>query len=411
MSEEIEKTVSFNILGACVSRDIFSRQPKYDIRQFVSFSSPMSMFLSPGERLLTEDDMNGVNGSAFSQRCLLLDHNKTGLTYLSNRSSDWLILDFADIRLPLIHYGNGQVLTETNLFLKNRAVFKKIFGSYTTEKMRSAEEYYACIDWLREEILKLYPPERIILHKYYMKEEYVNAKGELTPFKDQKYISNVNEVLQKLYAYFEQKCPDCFIIEMPDYILCAEKHIWGKYPMHYSKLYYEYGLQAVEHIIKTNTPVPETLRLQYSLKALELYRQAEQAKLVKERDTLAAERKKILCYAKTLRNLFADREQILAQMKEFCTARNIRHVALWGDFIISKALILALQEVGITTDYIICNWNNHTHEKVIRTTDSYPSTDAVIVCDVLYYERNAAFIAKRFDGQIYHINDFIPLVY
>ncbi len=404
--------VSVNIFGACVSRDIFPKNSPYDIRQYVSFSSPMSVFSPKGPRTLTDDDLSELSwGSDFSKRCLLLDHNKTGMDYLAERPSDWLILDFADIRLPLIRYGDGQVLTETNLTLRNKPQFKKLFGKYQTEPMMSVENYYSCIDQLRETVLQLYPADRIILHQYYMVEDYIDKNGNLTPFRNQEHIQTVNMVLKELYRYFREKCPSCHIIEMPDYLTGTEKHIWGTHPMHYTKLYYEYAFQAVTHIVEYRTPVPEELRLQYSLRALKQKNEAQQKQLLLENKNYQTDCQKLACYAKSIQNLYQHHDTILQKAKEFCEEHGIRHAAFWGDFIITKSLIPLLREAGVTPDYIICNWNHHTLDKVIRTTDPYPSTDAIFVCDILKYENRSKYIHSRCDIPVYSVGEIIPLIY
>ena len=106
-NKETEK-VTINIFGACASRDLFPEDTEYKIQQCVSFSSPMSLYQPKGNHIIKEEDLESLTwGSPFEKQCLLLDNNKESINYLTEKKSDWLLLDFADIRLKLVKYGNN----------------------------------------------------------------------------------------------------------------------------------------------------------------------------------------------------------------------------------------------------------------------------------------------------------------
>ena len=172
-------SVTFNIYGACVSRDIFPKDSKYTVLQYVAFSSPMSIWkkIRGGEKIeqIEENSLQNFIGSNFNKRCVLLDHNNQTFQYLCEKESDYLILDLADVRMSLIKYGNNYT-TCASTILKNKKEFKKQFGTYeilevfSDGKMKnfSEEEFKECIDWFCNEILKIYPSNKIILHKYFI---------------------------------------------------------------------------------------------------------------------------------------------------------------------------------------------------------------------------------------------------
>lgn len=258
-ADEGNKT-TINIFGACVSRDMFPKDTDFEIHQYVSFSSPMSLFLPKNKTVLKEADLSGLTwGSNFAKRCLLLDHNHQGLNYLFQYPSDWLLLDFADIRLKLVKYGDKNYISLTNLILQNEAQFRQLFGDYEILPVFPLEENKKAITWLCHTILQHYAPEQIILHEYYLVDTYVAKDGNIRTFRMKADYQTINALLKELYTIAEDLLKGCYIIRMPRYVLADEKHIWGCHPLHYMKAYYDYAYQALTHIICTSSAPPENL--------------------------------------------------------------------------------------------------------------------------------------------------------
>lgn len=408
---ETEK-ISFNIFGACVSRDMFPKDTEYEIRQYVSFSSPMSVYKIKGGRTLTEEDVADLSwGSDFSKRCLLFDNNKTGLDYLFQRPSDYLILDFADIRLPLICYGKNNYITQTNLILKNQEHFDRLFGDYKKIPFVKKEDALECVEWFGRQMLKVYEPERIILHKYYMVENYITKTGALSEYSYIKHIRRVNDTLESMYSRFEEMCSHkCHIIEMPGGFFADENHRWGNYPMHYIKDYYSFAYEALDHIIKTHTPVPELMREKYSVRAELAYEKAHSKMLEAKNKSLSGENKKLRSYADTLQKLVHDHDEIMARLTAFCRERNINSAALWGEFMITKNIKSLLEEAGVKVDYIISSKKTAVCDRVVPiNAASFPETDLIIVCDASAYEKRKEGLRSKTDIPVISISELIPL--
>ena len=411
--------ISFNIFGACVSRDLFPKDTPYEIRQYVSFSSPMSVYKIKGDRTLTEEDLEGARvGSRFSRRCMMLDHNKTGLDYLFQRPSDWLILDFADLRMPLLKYGNNNYLTRTNLFLKNKAHFEKLFGEYETVPRVTPEEAVECVEWFGRQILKVYPPERIILNRYGMVEQYLSDDGTLVNYSYLPHIRRINAMLKKANDHFEEMCGHrCFTIRMPKGIVSYEKHRWGNYPMHYISSYYDYAYAALNHILTTGTPVPEMLRELYSQKAkLQIETacrqraEAENEQLSAEIQRLTEENAALSRFGDTLREYDLRREEVRQAAKAFCEEHGLHRAALWGSYPLTPHLIGLLQSVGVTVDYVITDRKREYPVQTVPVkTMPLPQTDAIIICDAETYERRAAKLQTKTSLPLYSISSFLPV--
>ncbi len=411
MSEN--EPVTFNIFGGCVSRDLFPEDTEYVVNQYVSFSSPMSVWKPKGSHTVNMDELGCLPfGKKFVRRCFMLDSNKEGFDYLTAKDSDWLILDFADLRLDLIKYGGDNYTTITDLVIKNPKEFTANFGEYERIPFPTVEEGLKCIEWFGKEILKRYPAEKIILHEYYMCETYLARDGSVKKFDNLEHIRKVNKLLKAVNTRFYEMCgKKCFRITMPDGMVADEKHRWQLYPMHYLQEYYDFAYDAMNLIVNEKKQVPEEMRRKCTKRIEQRLSKIKKIDLSKENARLEFDNKKMRCYALTINNMFKNLRKITNNARTFCEDHNLHHVAFWGDYIISESLKVLLESIGVKLDYIICDWNNHTCDKVIPRTGDYPETDAIIICDVIMPKKRAEFVGMKTDIPVYFLEDIIPVLY
>lgn len=95
--------ITFNVWGNCMSRDIFNplqNENRYKVLQYVGVGSshPISAFSDKYERNVTPQDIKDYNISNFEKRCFCQDFNKTALSYLIERKSDYLLIDMLSCR-------------------------------------------------------------------------------------------------------------------------------------------------------------------------------------------------------------------------------------------------------------------------------------------------------------------------
>lgn len=312
----------------------------------------------------------------------------------------------------MVKYGNNNYTSLTNLIRKNQDDFKKILGEYTIEPYYSIEQYAECIKWFCNYILEFYQPEKIILHKYYMTDSYISKNGTVKKFSNIEHINQMNKIFKEIYSIAENILKGCFLIEMPDYVLGDEKHIWGTHPLHYAREYYDYAYDALKYIIYHNAAVPESLYLKHNNLLMIRYYKAQQKTILIEKNKLASDNVRLTCYAKTFVALFKNYSKTLDNITLFCKQHNLKSVAFWGDYIISEILADLLKKCNIHIDYIICNWNHNTADKVIPVSaNTYPYTDGIIVCDVVSIQQKIDYLKCKVDYPIFSINDFIPLIF
>ena len=429
---------SFNIFGACVSRDIFPSETEFEINQFISFTNPLSLYL---KRNIEENDLCLMEdiffeklewGSNFAKRCMRLDNNNCSLKYLAEKKSDWLLLDLADYRMDIIQYANNY-FTVTNLYRKNKSFWDKylieqggdtrlnIFNSGEKTSPFSQDDFLNSLNWFCGEITKLYDPNHIILHEYYMVEEYIKKEagesGGTDFFTPAFNVRSTNLLLKQLYSRCEQLLGGCYKIPFPDNILANEKHKWGKHPLHYSNTYYEYAYKAIQLICGNNDQDVESVNQQIELLKLEYSQRAkEQYKLTifdfysKQLKKADKDLKRADFYCNTFFNVIKNHDEVLLHINNFCKRNNIKKCCFWGDYLISKVLAHLLKQIDqIELEYIICNWNHGTCDKVIPvSSETYPDTDALIICDVLNIDQKAKYCSAKTSQPIYSVFDFLP---
>lgn len=107
-------------------------------------------------------------------------------------------------------------------------------------------------DYLREYldcILKYFKQNKVILHKAYFVDGYIDCKGDKQYF-DKNIIKNnekINQMLEFMYAYAETYIRNIKVIDISSKYCASENHKWGLAPMHYQQQYYK---EAAEILIK-----------------------------------------------------------------------------------------------------------------------------------------------------------------
>lgn len=263
---------SINILGCCVSRDLFGFFPNnggFDIKQCITNISPLSV-CSPklSENPIAEEN-NFPNSNHYLQRCACIDLNKTAFDYLSLFDADYTLIDLGvlfftytlevktpDGTLSYITYKEG--LKQNPDFLEN-APFAII------EKFRfpqKKELFFECIRKYAMLIKKHINENKIIILELPLTQRYIDENAQIQYFSKENYSEDVstsasccfdtpyiNKYLKKAYRLFEAYFPNAYVIKCPDTeVLCNKNHKWGLHPLHYIIEFYRYALDSVKAI-------------------------------------------------------------------------------------------------------------------------------------------------------------------
>ncbi|WP_110929634.1 DUF6270 domain-containing protein [Bacillus massiliglaciei] len=128
-----------NILGSCVSRDIFRLlDTDYKVNYYHARSSILSLMSAPYP--LEEQDVQLK--SRFKQRTVLTDMNKTFFQQLEEKKNDLLMIDFIDERFALYQIGFSYV-TRSSYFVE--AGLKEKLGGREVRKADTIKEWETAV--------------------------------------------------------------------------------------------------------------------------------------------------------------------------------------------------------------------------------------------------------------------------
>ncbi len=243
------KDLTIDIFGSCVSRDLFEveKTENFKVGNYVARQSILSA-VSPA----IEYDDNAIQlQSAFQKRMVQLDLDSKGLVYLNEAKSDYFIIDLIDERFDL-----GKK-ADSIFTLSNEFTLSKVMKAESYEVIKKDNKFlenfetiiYQSIDRFCDEILKIYEPNHIIIHKAYMVNYYYDKNGKSKKFSLQYLYSNkrINTILSKMYAYIEEKIPGAIVIDICNQFGADENHKWGLAPKHYQKEYYVSVLNEISN--------------------------------------------------------------------------------------------------------------------------------------------------------------------
>ncbi|MDQ0974579.1 hypothetical protein QFZ31_004457 [Neobacillus niacini] len=229
--------VKLNLLGSCVTRDAFSNQNDFTIKNYFARTSFISIVSEP-----VKVEMEDINlSSNFQKKSVHQDANKSILTGLLDEPSDYLIIDLIDERFNLAKIGNS-IITMSNE-LKGSNLLEK-FPNIEINRFDNGvfDLWKKSVDEFFNAVFKVYGHNQVILHKTFWREKYLDKAGEVQEFSSvmANGIRKQNNLLNSYYEYMETFISKMNVIDMTDSnIYSNENHIWGLSPYHFEDKYYE----------------------------------------------------------------------------------------------------------------------------------------------------------------------------
>lgn len=217
---------TFNILGCCVTRDIFSMHKNdggYKINQYVNEFSPLFALdygLDVDYNIYNSIDISSIC-SNFIKRCTYLDVTKNIFNYINKKNSDYLILDMGPIRIGYIVFENGVRCYGGGFSKKviNSMIDRKVFPpiyEYLNYNYMSLREVEERIIKYCAEIKKYYPVEKIILNELLHAFLLFDKKNKkIIPFKNSYELNQKNIFMSQVFEIMKRELNGCHIIYMP----------------------------------------------------------------------------------------------------------------------------------------------------------------------------------------------------
>jgi len=212
---------------------------------------------SPAAGIVSDKEMDRLSlyrkgWSEFCKRNFRLDVSGGVYTYLKMMLSDYLIIDFGDLRNGLYRmldeeaYLTGSWTEEVPNMVRKGLMSDK-FRRIRTEELED-KLFYKYMEMYIEMLLDLYDEDRIIINECYAVHHYVTSdKKEIKCFSAE-VVEGYNRIIKKGFEFAKTKLTASHVIPFPRGVIGDENHKWGKGALHFVKEYYDYGLKAVDII-------------------------------------------------------------------------------------------------------------------------------------------------------------------
>ncbi|MBD8028609.1 hypothetical protein H9636_18400 [Ureibacillus sp. Re31] len=237
---------TIDILGSCVTRDAFAFvEHNFELSSYHPRSSLISIYSSPIHIKKEGIDLK----SEYQQRLVYMDMTKSFYKHIKETIADILIIDFMDERLGVLKTNNTYITHSDELKLSKL----KLLLDY--EIMEFNDEYLemweiSALKFTHD--IKKRPFKKIILHKAFYMDTYINKDGEKVLFTDSETVKRIesrNILLNHMYQFIERNLQNITVIE-PHGFSANENHKWGLTPFHYEQSYYQYFIDQLKQISK-----------------------------------------------------------------------------------------------------------------------------------------------------------------
>lgn len=249
----------YNILGCCVSRDVFNlliEQKEAQVLRYI-WSNPISFFSKKPIEKIDENVLGSYDLNGFHKRNLRCDYNKETLDYIFSRKSDYLVIDTLNSRFRLLEK-DGHTVSLSNPLFHDSVKREKLMldfglGDYKTISAYdiSEKEWTTCFEKMIDEILLHYTADQIILFEFYGVERYLTKDKSGSRAFGSESVNQArcyNSLAKKLNEVLKSHIADIHVVEFPENVMAIQGHRLGTHPLHYMDEYYEYAAKAVEII-------------------------------------------------------------------------------------------------------------------------------------------------------------------
>lgn len=254
-----QKIHTVTIFGSCVSREQFNEQMLKEATKIDNYffkNSIVAMF----EKEFPLLDEEIVENGKFLRRMINYDFNKTVRKLIEEKVSDYLVVDFGELRCGIIRIDWNDISTGVtdSLSAKNTLSAISKLPKYEGLKYRFGENPYwysveklnGCIDAFVDFVKRIYDPSKIILIEPHNCFEFLSEDLNLEPFEDYKKLIRENNIIFNASEYFYNKMNRKITkIRVPDDVIGDKNHWLGLHPLHYQKSCYEYISGAIYEVI------------------------------------------------------------------------------------------------------------------------------------------------------------------
>lgn len=280
--------VSFNVIGACVSRNIFNINDggvKYKVNGYLMNYNPALIFQKMDEGLDVPDDelinLDPIHFShPFTRRMMHLFFKGDACQYLLENKADWVILDNYYSDLPIYEWklpSGAKVLSQSNYSKfqsdlarrTNNAKLKQCKVNFREARLNFGNYCKELADFLKNN----WGENVILLNAKYADFRLFDDEVLLNDYYSQK-PDNCDDSLSCRYKFVTElkKHINCYVIDIPFDAISDD----GESPVHYLNFCQEYLKKRVDNIVLNHSDpgkmmsVRESLDIEYGSMAANL---------------------------------------------------------------------------------------------------------------------------------------------
>lgn len=427
----METKATVNILGTCISRDTFSTHPNdggYKVLKYVHEFEPFHFVCKGLEIDKQKYDAFDVSDKItnFRKRCMYLDATKKVMDYIKEAESDYLVIDSALFRITSMRWGDTIVCVSNHRqkffeALNKKGVLKEKFEEIVYVPN---EEFEERLEDFAQEVLKIYPPEKIILVE--VRGVFANFDGEnISAFENIDDINKKNERIAVGFDVMKKKLAGCHIIPVLDAAVADMNHWLGPATFHYTKEVYDYQYECINVINEKLPRDEEESRIrELQRKYTEYYYKTffngissafAESNRDKNREIIHERRRKE--HAEMQADLLLE---IALNAKNASAPADIgiKTAVVYGWTRVSELVLKLLADNGIKPVAVMENMDEKSvGEKyisgglpVLKRGARMPRADCVIVCDLISLDRIMSRLKGTLDIPVYTAREFAKLV-
>lgn len=241
----LTRPTTFNIHGSCVSSDIFrfAKTGELEIGKYVSRTSFISA-MSPPVMFGKEESLPVP--LEYRRHLVYVDLAKRLEADLSAKA-DYLIIDFTDERWDLLKMNSAYATCSPEF--ADSPVRRLYRGEIVRKENVQPEVVDKAMEAYCRLILKLYNSSRIIIHRAYPSDRYVED-GITRTFGEEITADNarMRVLLDNYYGKMQEGTGAAHVIDLGSKYSAARAHFWGFSAYHYEDGYYQEALKALESL-------------------------------------------------------------------------------------------------------------------------------------------------------------------
>lgn len=196
------------------------------------------------------------------QQYIKTDFEKRFFNQLKAADPDYLIIDiYIDVQMGVIYFGDGSVISYNSYQAESKYVLdhinEKPVLSTIFNDPNYLESYSNALNLFRNEILKIIPENRIIIHAFDMSEDYKDKNSEIKHYKQSNgSIAELNEIAVGMQSLLENTFPKAKVLDIRDSKYHGgEDNPLGNMPHHFESEYYKHLLNNLMKLIYLNNSI------------------------------------------------------------------------------------------------------------------------------------------------------------